>query len=103
MLRSYLVALPFQMWFLWRAASIRPDHSLSAIAPPLAASLIMGVAVWLLMALVKPYFSAPLVAVFTCVAAGMLIYAIAIYAISAQARHMVDQVLKAMQGKGRKR
>jgi O-antigen/teichoic acid export membrane protein len=102
-LRSYLVALPFQMWSLWRAASIRPGDSLSAIAPPLAASLIMGVAVWLLMALVKPYFSAPLAAVFTCVAAGMLIYAIAIYAISAQARHMVDQVLKAMQEKGRKR
>jgi O-antigen/teichoic acid export membrane protein len=102
-LRSYLLALPFQMWFLRRAAGIRPRDSLSAIAPPLAASLIMGAAVWLLMALMRPYFSMPLAAVFICVAAGMLIYAIAIYAISAQARQMIAYRLKVLREKRRKK
>ena len=62
-------------------------------AARLSASVIMGAAVWLLMALIRPYFSTPLAAVFICVAAGMLIYTIAIYAISAQARQMVGWLL----------
>ena len=100
--RAYL-ALPFQMWFLQRASGITPRDSLSAIAAPLAASLIMGAAVWLLMALIRRYFSTPLAAVFICVAAGMLIYAIAIYVISAQARQMVGHQLKVLRQKKRKK
>jgi O-antigen/teichoic acid export membrane protein len=96
--RAYL-ALPFQMWFLKRASGITPRDSLSAIAAPLAASAIMGAAVWLLMDIIRPYFSSPLVAVFICVAAGMLIYVIAIYAISAQARHMVGYCLRVLREK----
>ena len=64
-----------------------------------AAPLLLGAAVWLLMALIAPYFSIPLAAVFICVAAGMLIYAIAIYAISSQARQMVGYRLKVLREK----
>jgi O-antigen/teichoic acid export membrane protein len=96
--RAYL-ALPFQMWFLKRASGITPRDSLSAIAAPVVASVIMGAAVWLLLELIRPYFSSPLVAVFICVAAGMLIYTVAIYAISAQARQMVGYWLRVLREK----
>jgi O-antigen/teichoic acid export membrane protein len=102
-LRSYLLALPFQMWFLRRAAGIQPRDSLSAIAQPLAASMIMGAAVWGLMAIARPYFTAPLAAVLICVAAGIFVYAIAIYAVSAQVRQLIDTRLRRFKSKMRAR
>jgi O-antigen/teichoic acid export membrane protein len=93
--RAYL-ALPFQMWFLQRASGIRPRDSLSAIAAPFCASLIMGVAVWCLMLVLRPYFDRTLESVFTGVVAGMLIYAIALYAVSSEARKMARHRLKAL-------
>jgi O-antigen/teichoic acid export membrane protein len=100
--RAY-VALPFQMWFLQRASGITPRDSRSAIAAPLAASVIMGACIWLLMVLIRPYFSVPLVAVLICVAAGMMIYAIAIYAISDEARQMIRYRLKILRDRIRKK
>jgi O-antigen/teichoic acid export membrane protein len=93
--RSYL-QLPFQMWFLRRASGVTPGDALSAIAAPLFAALIMGLGVWGLMETIRPYFSITLVAVFICVAAGMLIYAIALYAISDDARNLVRYRLKTL-------
>jgi O-antigen/teichoic acid export membrane protein len=93
--RAYL-ALPFQMWFLERASGIRPRDSLSAIAAPFFASLIMGASVWCLMELLRPYFSRTLESVAFGVAAGMLIYAVALYAVSAEARKMAQHRLKAL-------
>jgi hypothetical protein len=87
------------MWLLKRASGITPRDSLSAIAAPLASSVIMGAAVWLLLELIRPYFSSPLVVVFICVAAGMLIYVTAIYAISTQARQMLGYWLKVLREK----
>lgn len=99
--RAYLT-LPFQMWFLQRASGIAPRDSLSAIAAPLFASLIMGAGVWGLMVVIRPYFSVALVAVFLGVAAGVFIYAIALYAISEDARNLVRYRLKAFRARKRK-
>src|SRR3546814_14783678 len=41
--RAYLT-LPMQLWLLRRASGIRPIDSLRAVAPPLVASSLMGVA-----------------------------------------------------------
>jgi len=99
--RTYL-ALPFQMWMLRRVAGISPRHILSAIAAPLGASLIMASGVWGLMEIIRPHFRMVLVSVFICVAAGMLIYAIALYAISADARSLVRYRLKDVRARLRK-
>lgn len=93
--RSYL-SLPFQMWFLKRATGITPRDALSAVAAPLCAALIMSAGVWALMEAIRPYFTVVLIPVFMCVAAGMLIYAIALYAISADIRKLVRYRLTAM-------
>jgi O-antigen/teichoic acid export membrane protein len=91
--RSYL-ALPFQLLVLRKASGVRPQDALAAIAAPLMASLIMGAGVWALMQLIRPYFTIVLIPVFICVAAGMAMYAILIYAISkdarAIARHQIE-------------
>jgi O-antigen/teichoic acid export membrane protein len=93
--RSYL-ALPFQLWMLRRAAGIPPKDALYPIVAPVVASLIMGAGVWALMALIRPQFSIALVPIFICVAAGMVMYAIALYAISSEARAIVRTQLKAL-------
>jgi len=90
--RAYL-SLPFLMLFLKRAAGITPSDTLSPIAAPLAASLVMAAAVWPLMEAIRPHF-APLVAVLICVAAGMTIYGAMLYAISPNARLLVRHRLK---------
>ncbi|HEV8392299.1 MAG TPA: lipopolysaccharide biosynthesis protein [Dongiaceae bacterium] len=100
-IRGYM-ALPFTMWMLKRASGITPLDSLSAIAKPLSASLIMGVAVWCLMEIIRPYFSHVLVPVFICVGAGMLIYAVAILAISSEARKLVRSQLKTVRARLKK-
>jgi O-antigen/teichoic acid export membrane protein len=92
-LRGYLV-LPFTLWILKRASGITPWDALSAISKPLTASLVMGACVWVLMELIRPYFSHVLVPVLICVAAGMLLYAILILAISQQARQLAKTQLK---------
>lgn len=92
-LRGYC-ALPFTLWALKRASGITPWDALSAIAKPLAAALIMGAAVWGLMALIRPLFEQVLIAVFICVGAGMVIYAALILAISDQARQLAKSQLK---------
>ena len=56
----------------------------------------MGVAVWCLMFVLRPYFERTLEAVFTGVVSGMLIYAVALYAISSEARKMARYRLKAL-------
>jgi O-antigen/teichoic acid export membrane protein len=96
--RSYL-SLPFQMWYLQRASGIRPQDSLLAIAAPLGASLVMGVGVWGLMEMIRPHFSFPMLPVLISVAAGMAIYAISLYAISADARKLVRYRLKQLRGR----
>ena len=93
MARAYL-SLPFLMLFLKRAAGVTPSDSLSPLVAPLTASLIMAVAVWCLMEAIRPYFAVPLVAVLICVAAGMAIYGILLYAISADARMLARHRLK---------
>ena len=98
--RSYL-ALPFQWWMLRRAAGIAPQDALSPIIPPLLASLVMAAGVWGLMTLLRPYFSVFLVPIFICVGAGMAMYAIALYAISSDARILVHYGLKALRAKKR--
>jgi len=100
-IRGYL-SLPFTMWMLKRASGITPWDSLSAIAKPLAASSVMGVAVWCLMEIIRPHFSQVLIPVFICVGAGMVIYAIALYAISAEARKLVRSQVKNLRGRWRK-
>lgn len=96
--RSYL-SLPFQMWYLQRASGIRPQDSLLAIASPFAASLIMGVGVWGLMEAIRPHFSVAMAPVLISVAAGMAIYAVALYAISEDARKLVRHRLKQVRGR----
>ena len=92
--RSYL-ALPFQLWLLRRTCGIRPRDTFAAIAAPLAASLIMGAGVWALMLVIRPYFEIVLIPIFICVAAGVALYAIALYALSAEARKLLRTQLKA--------
>src|SRR3546814_7966832 len=48
--RAYLT-LPMQIWLLRRASGIRPIDSLRAVAPPLVASSLMGVALAIAMRL----------------------------------------------------
>jgi O-antigen/teichoic acid export membrane protein len=98
--RSYL-ALPFQLWMLRRAAGISPRDALSPIVPPLLASLAMAAGVWSLMTFIRPHFSVALVPIVICVAAGMVMYAIALYAISSEARALVRHRLKALRARKR--
>jgi O-antigen/teichoic acid export membrane protein len=91
--RAYL-SLPFLMLFLKRAAGVQPRDSLSPIAAPLAASLIMAAVVWILMRAIRPHFASPLVAVLICVAVGMVVYGPLLYAISADARALARYRLK---------
>lgn len=92
-LRGYC-SLPFTLWMLKRASGITPWDALGAIAKPLTASLIMGAAVWGLMAVLRPLFAQPLIPVFICVGTGMAIYAVLILAISEQARQLAKAQLK---------
>jgi O-antigen/teichoic acid export membrane protein len=91
--RAYL-ALPFLMLFLKRHAGVRPQDSLAPLAAPLAASLVMAAAVWALMHEIRPHIAVPLVAVLICVAAGIVIYGILLYAISPDARALARHRLK---------
>jgi predicted PurR-regulated permease PerM len=72
---------------------------LSAIAKPLCASVIMCACVWPLMEVLRPLFTIRLVPVFICVAEGMVVYAIVIYAISPEARKLVQQQVKRVRAK----
>lgn len=92
-LRAYL-ALPFQLWMLRSASGLRPQDALSAIAAPLAASLVMGAVVWPLMFVLRPLFSSVLVPIFICVAAGAAVYSAVLLAISAEARTLARTNLK---------
>jgi O-antigen/teichoic acid export membrane protein len=96
--RAYL-ALPFQLWMLRSASGLRPQDALSAVARPLLASVVMGAAVWALMELLQPRFSVALVPIVICVAAGMLIYGVLIYAISEEARQIARNQLKAFRAR----
>jgi hypothetical protein len=60
----------------------------------LIAALIMGAAVWGLMAVLRPLFQHPLIPVFICVGTGMAIYAVLILTISDQARLLAKTQLK---------
>jgi O-antigen/teichoic acid export membrane protein len=91
--RGYL-SLPFTLWALKRASGITPLDALSAVSRPLAASLIMGAAVWVLMEFIRPMFAQVLIPVLICVGAGMAIYAILILAISQQARQLAGTQLR---------
>jgi O-antigen/teichoic acid export membrane protein len=93
--RAYL-ALPFLMMSLKRHAGVRPRDSLSPLAAPLAASLVMGVVVWTLMQAIRPHFSAPLAAVLICVGVGMVLYGVLLYAISPDARALARHRLKVL-------
>ena len=86
--RTYLT-LPLQMWFLRRASGITAQNTFTAIAAPFFASAIMGVAVWCIMAAVRPHISVALVAVLVGVAAGIVIYSVALLALSRQIRGVV--------------
>ncbi|MEZ5831879.1 MAG: oligosaccharide flippase family protein [Dongiaceae bacterium] len=97
-LRGYL-ALPFQLWMLRSASGLRPQDALSAVAAPMAASLVMGACVWSLMFVIKPYFSIALAPVMICVAAGVLIYAVVLFAISAEARTIARYQLKSLRAR----
>jgi O-antigen/teichoic acid export membrane protein len=92
--RAYL-ALPIQLWMLRSASGLRPQDALGAVARPLLASLLMGAAVWLLMDLLQPHFSSDVVPLAICVAAGVVIYGILLYAISKEARLIAHNQLKA--------
>jgi O-antigen/teichoic acid export membrane protein len=94
-LRAYL-ALPFQLWILRKTSGLKPQDALGAIARPLLAALIMGAGVRVLMDLLRPLFSIPLVPILICVAAGMLAYGILIYAISPEARTIARNQLNAV-------
>jgi O-antigen/teichoic acid export membrane protein len=96
--RNYL-ALPFQLWMLRKASGLRPQDALSAIAAPLVASLVMAAGVWGLMELIRPYFTVVLIPIFICVAAGMVIYPIVLFAISAEARKIARYQLKAFRAR----
>jgi O-antigen/teichoic acid export membrane protein len=91
--RGYL-SLPFTLWALKRASGITPLDALSAVSRPLAASLIMGAAVWVLMEFIRPMFAQVLIPVLICIGAGMAIYAILILAISQQARQLARTQLR---------
>jgi O-antigen/teichoic acid export membrane protein len=91
--RGYL-AVPIQLWMLRRALGLRPQEALSPIAAPLLASLVMGAMVWGLMTILRPHFSVVLVPISVCVAAGMVIYAGALFAISSEARMLARGKLK---------
>lgn len=97
--RTYL-ALPFQLWMIRRAVGIAPQDTLAPIVAPLSASLIMAAGVWGLMTLIRPHFSVALVPIVICVAAGMVIYAIALYVISSEARTIVRNRVKALRKRG---
>ncbi len=86
--RAYLT-LPLQIWFLRQSAGITLRITLRAIAAPFFASAIMGVAVWCIMAAVRPHISVALVAVLVGVAAGIVIYSVALLALSRQIRGVV--------------
>jgi len=91
--RAYL-ALPFLMASLKRHAGVRPRDTLIPIAAPLAASLIMGAVVWSLMHEIRSYFSAPLTSVLICVGVGVALYGVLLYAMSPEARALVQHRLK---------
>jgi O-antigen/teichoic acid export membrane protein len=93
--RAYL-AMPFLMLALKRHAGVRPRDTLEPIAAPLAASLIMGAAVWSLMQAIRPHFSSTLAAVLICVGVGMVLYGILLYAISPDARLLARHRLKTL-------
>jgi uncharacterized membrane protein YidH (DUF202 family) len=82
------------MIFLKRYAGVRPRDSLSPLVAPLTASLIMAGAVRWLMEEIRPHFTVPLIAVLICVAVGMVIYGILLYAISVDARMLARHRLK---------
>lgn len=63
--------------------------TLRAIAAPFFASAIMGLAVWCIMAAVRPHISVALAAVLVGVAAGIVIYSVALLALSRQIRGVV--------------
>jgi O-antigen/teichoic acid export membrane protein len=100
-LRGYL-SLPFTLWALKRASGITPLDALLAVYKPLIASLVMGAGVWCLMEVLRPMFSQVLIPVLICVAAGMLIYAILIFAISSEARLLARTQLKNFRARWRK-
>jgi O-antigen/teichoic acid export membrane protein len=83
--RAY-ITLPMQMWYLQRSAGIPVRDMLSAVAAPFFASVIMGVAVWIVMFLIRPHISNMLVTMAVGVAAGVVIYSVTLLALSAQAR-----------------
>jgi len=93
--RAYL-ALPFQLWMLRSASGLKPQDALGAIAKPLLASLIMGACVWWLMEALQPLLRHRLLTLVLCVAAGMAIYGALILTISAEARTIARNQLKAI-------
>ena len=78
--RAYLT-LPMQIWLLRRASGIRPIDSLRAVAPPLVASSLMGVALAVAMRLFGDRL-AGWQALLLLIAIGALFYGIALLAIS---------------------
>jgi hypothetical protein len=97
-IRSYL-ALPFQLWMVRRASGVTPRDMLSVLTAPFIASLIMGILVWVLMSSIRANFTIVLVPILICVAAGLPIYALLLYAFSADARNLVHHRLKALHRK----
>lgn len=98
-LRGYL-ALPFQLWMVRRASGVTPRHMLSVMTAPFLASLIMGALVWLLLSSIRADFTTVLVPILICVAAGLPIYTLLLYAFSADARKLVHHRLKALRRRG---
>lgn len=96
--RTYLT-LPLQMWFLRRASGITAQNTFTAIVAPFFASTIMGVGVWCFMAVIRPHLSVTLITILVGVAAGVLLYAIALYALSADVRRLIRRHWQAHRAK----
>lgn len=82
--RAYLT-LPMQILLLRRASGIRPSDTLNAVAAPLAASTVMGVALAVAMRLVQDRLSA-WEALILLTAFGSLLYGVLLLVMSPPSR-----------------
>jgi O-antigen/teichoic acid export membrane protein len=96
--RTYLT-LPLQVWFTRRATGIRPRDTLAAIAAPLGASAVMAGGVWLFMELIRPHVPEPLIRIVLAVGVGAVVYAVALYLLSPEARHIARRAWSIVRGK----
>lgn len=98
--RTYLT-LPFLFWFMRRATGIGVRDAVGAIMAPLGASIIMAAGVWVLMTAIRSRFATAVFPLIIAVAAGAVIYALALYAISPDARGLARQQWKRIRGRGK--